>query len=395
MNDGSLEHRRPFDLRIRATRAEVDLVPLRHNLNAARALAGSAEILAVVKANAYGHGAVLVAQALEALGVRFLAVALVEEGVELRRAGVRVPILVLGGSYEGGYDWLVDYELTPTLFRREHVEGLAQAARAVGHPVKAHLKVDTGMGRLGVRADELEAFLDAIRSYPEVHWDGLMSHFANADLADALLTREQVRRFRTAHQQLLARGLSPQWRHIANSAGVIDLPEVRDASVFNMVRPGIMIYGVAPADRMALPTDLRPILSWKTQVIHLKAVSRGDAISYGSTWTAPRPSRIATLPVGYADGYSRRYSNRASVLIRGQRAPIVGRVCMDLCMVDATDVEGVQQGDEVVLLGRQGQGEILVGELAELAETISYEVLCALSSRIPRVLVQSDHTCLP
>ncbi|HEX9507566.1 MAG TPA: alanine racemase, partial [Myxococcales bacterium] len=353
-------------------------------------LAGSAEILAVVKANAYGHGAVLVARALEALGVRFLAVALIEEGVELRRAGVRVPILVLGGSYEGGYDWLLKYGLTPTLFRREHVEGLARAARAVGHPVKAHLKVDTGMGRLGVRADELEAFLDAIRSYPEVQWDGLMSHFANADLADALLTREQVRRFRTAHQQLLARGLSPQWRHISNSAGVIDLPEVRDGSVFNLVRPGLMLYGVAPADRMALPTDLRPILSWRTRVIHLKAVSRGDAISYGSIWTAPRPSRIATLPVGYADGYSRLYSNRASVLIRGQRAPIVGRVCMDLCMIDVTDIEGVQQGDEVVLLGRQGKEQILVGELAELAETIPYEVLCALSSRVPRVLVHSD-----
>ena len=392
MNDGLPEDRRSFDLRIRPTHAEVDPDALRHNMIAARALAGSAEILAVVKANAYGHGAVLVARALEALGVRFLAVALIEEGVELRRAGVRVPILVLGGSYEGGYDWLLKYELTPTLFRREHVEGLARAARAVGHPVKAHLKVDTGMGRLGVRADELEAFLDAIRSYPEVQWDGLMSHFANADLADALLTREQVKRFRTAHQQLLARGLSPQWRHISNSAGVIDLPEVRDGSVFNLVRPGLMLYGVAPADRMALPTDLRPILSWRTRVIHLKAVSRGDAISYGSTWTAPRPSRIATLPVGYADGYSRLYSNRASVLIRGQRAPIVGRVCMDLCMVDVTDVEGVQQSDEVVLLGRQGQEQILVGELAELAETIPYEVLCALSARVPRVLVQPEHS---
>lgn len=373
-------------LPIRPTRAEIDLPALRHNLAVAQKLAGGASVLAMVKANAYGHGAVAVAQALEQGGVAMLGVALVEEGVELRHAGVKAPILVLGGSYEGGYQLLVEHELVPTVFRLEHLEGLERAARLAGRTAKAHLKVDTGMGRIGVQLHELDAFLDQALDR-QVVIDGLLSHFANADLADAALTREQVARFRRALELLRARGLAPTFRHLSNSAGVLELPELREALDLNLVRPGIMLYGLAPAARLAARAELSPVLSWKTAVIHLKTVPAGTQVSYGSSWTAPRESLIATLPVGYADGYSRRYSNLASVLIRGARAPLVGRVCMDMCMVDVTEVPGVTVGDEVVLLGAQGEGRITAEELAQLAGTIHYEVVCGIGARVPRVAV--------
>ncbi len=378
--------RRALDVPIRPTRAEIDLRALVRNVSAIRALAPRAEILAVVKANAYGHGAVPIAQALENERVKMLGVALIEEGVELRNAGIRSPILVLGGSYEGGYGLMVAHRLTPTVFRPEHVKGFAQAAKRAGSPVSVHLKVDSGMGRLGVLPQDLDAFLDLAGKFREVQIDGLLSHFASADLENRDFTLEQVRCFKDAHARMLARGLRPSWRHLSNSAGVIDLPEVRDGLELNMVRPGIMLYGLHPAAWLQKATELHPVLTWKTAIIHLKTVAVGTPISYGSTWRAPRESLIATLPIGYADGYSRRYSNRAQVLIRGRRASVVGRVCMDMSMVDVTDIPAACVGDEVVLLGAQGQERIAAEELAELAGTIHYEVICAVGARVPRVV---------
>jgi alanine racemase len=388
--------RRALDHTIRPTRAEVDLPALRHNLAAARTLAGKAQVLAVVKANAYGHGAVPVARCLEAEGVTCLGVALVEEGLELRNAGVKAPILVLGGSYEGGYELLVAYDLTPTVFQLEHVARLSYAAAAQGKPqVKAHLKVDTGMGRIGVAMDALPEFLERARGYPNVVLDGLASHYASADLSDAgqaqapagggRFTREQLARFKEALAVVRAKGYAPTWRHLSNSAGVLDVPGAHDGLDLNLVRPGIMLYGLSPAGWLADRADLRPVLSWKTGITHLKTVPKGTPISYGSTWVAPAEAVIATLPIGYADGYSRAYSSRASVLVRGRRVPIAGRVCMDMCMVDVTGVEGVQVGDEAVLLGRQGGEQIRAEELAALAQTIHYEVLCGVGARVPRV----------
>jgi alanine racemase len=377
--------RRALDLLIRPTRAEVDLDALRRNVAAVRNVAPSAEILAVVKANAYGHGAAVIARALEEERVGMLGVALIEEAIELRNAGIRAPILVLGGSYEGGYDLLVAHQLTPTIFRPEHAQGFAQAARRAERPVDVHLKVDSGMGRIGVLPEELDSFLDLLVSFPEIRVDGLLSHFASADLENREFTQAQVRCFKDAHARMRARGLRPRWRHLSNSAGVIDLPEVRDGLELNMVRPGIMLYGLYPAEHLRGATALEPVLSWKTAVIHLKRVAAGTPISYGSTWRAPRESAIATLPIGYADGYSRRYSNRSQVLVRGRRAPLVGRVCMDMCMADVTDIPGVRVGDEVVLLGSQGAERIGAEELAALAETIHYEVICAVGARVPRV----------
>jgi len=219
--------------------------------------------------------------------------------------------------------------------------------------------------------------------------EGVLSHFANADLADAATTERQLDQFRTIVGELEAAGLRARWRHLANSAALVALPPSRDGAVLNLVRPGLALYGVAPAPWIQLPRPLEPVLSWKTEIVHLKSVPPGTAVSYGGTWTARRPSRIATLPVGYADGYPRRLSNRAQVLLRGRRAPVVGRVCMDLCMVDVTDVPGAALGDEVVLLGRQGSEEIAATELAAWLETMAYEVMCGLGARVPRVPVRS------
>jgi alanine racemase len=372
---------------IRPTRAEIDLGALTRNLQTLQTAAPGVDVLAVVKADAYGHGAVPVSRALEAAGVRFLGVALVEEGLALRQAGLKSDILVLGGAYEGGWELMLAQGMIPVVFRPEHLSALDAAATARGTTARAHLKVDTGMGRLGVLPPDVPAFLEAARRCRRLSLEGLCSHFANADLADAALTEQQIVRFRTALGQMRAAGFEPRWRHLSNSAGLLALPEARDGMEMNVARPGLALYGVQPAPWLRAPRVLEPVLSWKTSVVHLKTVPAGTPISYGSTWTAPRPSRIATLPVGYADGWSRLLSNRGAVLVRSRRAPIVGRVCMDLCMVDVTDLTGVEVGDEVVLIGRQGAEIQDAHQLAALQSTIAYDVLCAIGARVPRVVV--------
>jgi alanine racemase len=281
---------------------------------------------------------------------------------------------------------MIEHRMIPVVFRPEHLASLDAAAAARGTTARAHLKVDTGMGRLGVLPPDVPAFLETARGRRRVVLEGLCSHFANADLADAALTAQQVSRFRTALGQMRAAGFEPRWRHLSNSAGLLALPEARDGVEMNLARPGLALYGLQPAPWLRPPRMLEPVLSWKTGVVHLKSVPTGTPISYGSTWTAPRPSRIATLPVGYADGWSRLLSNRGAVLVRGRKAPIVGRVCMDLCMVDVTDIPDVEVGDEVVLIGRQGTEVQDAHQLAALQGTIAYDVLCAIGARVPRVV---------
>jgi len=373
--------------RIRPTRAEVDLGALVRNVRALRKLAPGVALLAMVKADAYGHGASLIAPALEAEGVELLGVALVEEGLALRHAGVGTEILVLGGAYEGGWDSMVRAGLVPAVFREDHLEALAAAAQKLGAVPRAHLKVDTGMARLGAQPEEVPVLLARARAL-QVDIQGVMSHFANADLADAAVTQQQLQKFRAVLAQVDAAGVRPRWRHLANSAALVALPSAREGESLNLVRPGLALYGVSPAPWIVTPQPLEPVLSWKTAVVHLKTVPAGTAVSYGGTWVARRPTRIATLPVGYADGYPRRLSNRGQVLLRGQRVPLVGRVCMDLCMVDVTDVADAALGDEVVLLGRQGTQEVGAVELAGWLETIPYEVLCGVGARVPRVAVR-------
>jgi alanine racemase len=377
---------------IRPTEAVVDLAAVAANHRLAVELGGRPAV-GVVKADAYGHGAVPVARTLAAAGAPFLAVALVEEGVELREAGLAVPVLVLGGAYEGGWELLVRHRLTPLVFTPGHVRQLAAAARAAGARATVHVKLDTGMGRIGVLPDGLPALLGALRDAPEVEVEGVCTHFASADLEPRATTERQVALFGEMAAALARAGHRLRWHHLANSAGTLDFPAARQ----DLTRPGIMLYGYLPFDAQARLSEtaraaagrVRPALTWRTALTHVKSVPPGTAISYGGRWVAERPSRIATLPVGYADGYPRRLSGRpgfgrAEVLVGGRRCPIAGTVCMDMLMVDVTDVPAAKPGDEAVLLGAQGAERITADELAERAGTISYEILCGVGRRVPR-----------
>ncbi len=379
----------------RPTSAQIDLAALRHNLSRIRAFAGTCRILAVVKANAYGHGAVPIAQELVRQGISCFGVSLAEEGVELRQAGITGDIIVLGGAWSDD-DEIVLNDLTPFIFTPEHVARLEKAALRTGKTAKAHLKLDTGMSRVGVITDsELDAFIEALKSAPHVVIDGLASHLANSEILTHPENAAQIQRFRQAHAHLEAAGIHPKWRHIANSGALLQIDAAHDGQEFNQVRPGIMLYGEAPSSELSPLADLRAVLSWRTSITHLKTIEAGRRVSYNGRWCAPAATRIATIPVGYADGYNRRFGNAAEVLIRGQRAPVVGTVCMDMCMVDVTRIEGVGLGDEVVLLGRQGTQEITAEELANRIGTIPYEILTSVGARVPRVVVDSEVSAIP
>lgn len=366
---------------IRPTVATIDLGALAHNYRQIRDWAGT-ELLAVVKADAYGHGAVACARVLEREGATFFGVAMTEEGLELRAGGIGGGILVLGGTYGDRYDLLVGYDLTPVVFRKEQLEALACAARAQGKAAVAHVKVDTGMGRLGVQPVDFPAFLDAADSLG-VELEGFSTHFANADIPDSDLNGVQFQRAEEAYAAMVARGKRPRFHHLANSAAALTRREAHG----NLIRSGTMLYGCMPADHLEGRLPLLPVLKWTTAITHLKHVEAGTAISYGSRWVAERRSLIATLPVGYADGYPRVLTNVGQVLVGGRRVPVTGTVCMDLLMVDVTDLPEVQVGEEAVLLGRQGAEEIRAEELARLCGTIHYEVICGIGSRVPRRFV--------
>jgi alanine racemase len=364
----------------RPTFAAIDAAGLRANLGAVRAaLPAHVAVLAVVKANAYGHGAALVAPIFEAAGADYLGVATIEEAVELRSAGVRKPTLVLTGATAGDVDACHEHQLSIALLHREMVPELAGAPGST--PLHVHIKIDTGMGRIGVLPADLPALLDDVRRTGRFHIDGIFSHFANADSVDRQYSDYQLKVFRQALETAAAAGARPRWVHIANSAATLSHPDAH----FTMVRPGIILYGIPPGPRFT-GDGFRPAMRLVTHILELKVVPSGFPVSYGQTFVTRRPSLIATLPIGYADGYSRRLSNRAAVLIRGQRAPVVGAVCMDLTMVDVTEVSGVELGDEVVLWGWQNGAEISVTEVAAWQETIAYEVLTGVGQRVPRIL---------
>jgi len=374
--------RRAFDLRVRPTEARIDAHALQHNLKEARRAAPRARICAVVKADGYGHGAAIAARSFLAAGAEWLGVALVEEGLALRNVGITAPILALGGQYTD-YGLLLQHRITPLVYRADMIEALAAAARARGVTAEAHLKLDTGMGRIGAQPEELGGLLDLLQKRPEVRLTGLSSHFANADLRDPTATGKALDLFAAARRAILDAGQPLALSHLANSAAVLDLPP----SHYDMVRPGLMLYGAAPAPRFGGMADLRPAMSWVTGIVHLKHVKAGTPISYGHKWIARRDSAIATLPVGYADGYRRSLTNKGEVLVRGKRVKQVGTVCMDMTMIDVTDVPGVREGEEVVLMGDQGEERISADDLAGLCDTIPYEIFCAIGTRVPRVAV--------
>ena len=368
---------------VRPTRAEVDLAAVADNVTLACRMAGpGTAVMAVVKADAYGHGAAPVARVAIRTGVSWLGVASPEEALPLRAAGIRAPILVLGPIAPEQADLVAASALDQCVSDPAQAEALDRAARARGRVLSVHLKVDTGMGRVGVAPGQVRATAEKIRALPCVRLRGLMTHFADAEAEDPAFAREQLRRFAEAEAGLRQAGIDRPIRHAANSAALLCLPEAR----LDLVRPGIMLYGYHPGGRhRSDKPGLRPSLRFRTAISQLAAVPRGASVSYGRTFVAPRDLVVATLPVGYADGWGRLLSNRGQVLIRGRRTPVIGRVCMDMTMVDVTTLPEVRVGDEAVLIGRQGEEEITADEVAEAQGTISYEVLCRIGPRVPRV----------
>ncbi|HYL82121.1 MAG TPA: alanine racemase [Candidatus Acidoferrum sp.] len=373
----------------RPTRVEVDLDAIASNVALARRIAGpGTEVMAVVKADAYGHGAIPVARVALRAGASWLGVAIPEEAVPLRAAGLTSRILVLGPIAPEQADLVVVHGLEQCVSDPVQAEALDRAARARGRILSLHLKVDTGMGRVGLPPKELRVAAEKIGALPSLRLTGLMTHFAEAEAEDPSFAREQLRRFAEALAAGREAGMAHPLRHAANSAALLYHPEAR----LDLVRPGIMLYGCHPrGGQNASEAGLRPALRFRTAISNLAAIPRGASVSYGRTFVAPRDSRVATLPVGYADGWGRLLSNRGHVLIRGRRAPIIGRVCMDMTMADVTDFPDVRMGDEAVLIGRQGAQEITADEVADAQGTISYEVLCRIGPRVPRVyLSQTD-----
>jgi alanine racemase len=371
---------------VRPTRAEINLEALRHNARVVQRHAGDARVWAVLKADGYGHGAPAVARTLERAGVDGFCVALLEEGIELREAGIRTPILVMGGYYGGAHDEMLARGLVPVVYDLGQVQGFARLVRigAVDGPIDVHLKIDTGMARLGVTMRELPKFAEALSEYPEVRVSGLMTHLACADSPTVEETRAQTLLFDEATAQLARRGVRATVRHAANSAALL-----RGEALFDAVRPGLALFGVAPqAGGVALSSELRAVMRVRSEIVSLREIDVGDSVGYGALFRASRPTRIATVPLGYADGLSRHVSNRGHLLLRGKRAPIVGAVSMDMAMIDVTDIPGACIRDEVVALGAQegplGKDAITADEVAGHAGTIAWEVLTSISRRVPR-----------
>lgn len=372
---------RVFLSRERPTWVEIDLAAIGENVSRLKAIAQPAALMAVLKADAYGHGAIRTARTALLHGADYLATACLGEAIALRRHGIGAPILILGFTPPWQAPEIVRHDLTATVYALEPVRHLARAVQALGRgPAKVHVKVDTGMGRLGLLPPAVPAFVEALRALPEIEIEGIFTHFACADAEDPTPTRRQIERFDAVLEGLRRQGVELRWIHAANSAGLFRFPEAH----YTMVRAGIALYGLDPSPQIRCPPGFRPALTFKTLVAQVKDLPPGSPISYGGTFVTTRPSTIAVLPVGYGDGFRRSPRNWQEVLVRGRRAPIVGVVCMDMCMIDVTDVPGVRVGDEAVLIGRQGADEITVAEVASRLGTIPYEVVTQILARVPR-----------
>ncbi|MBI3397835.1 MAG: alanine racemase [Deltaproteobacteria bacterium] len=368
----------------RPTLAIIDRAAIRSNfLQVKKNIAKEVDILAVVKANAYGHGAVETAKALGQAGCKFFGVAICEEGIKLREAGVKAPVIILGGIYTGQRRDIVKYNLTPVIFDIDTAHQLNNFSSKTGRKIKVHVKIDTGMGRLGLLPEEVEPFFQKLKRLANLEVDGILSHFAEADEENKGFSREQLAIFLKALKVIQKLAFKPHFQHIANSAALLEY----NPSHFNLVRPGIMLYGVYPTRRMMKKIKLKPVMRLVTKIIQLKDVPKGFSVSYGRKYITKKEGIIAAIPIGYGDGYPRHLSNKGEVLIRGQRARVAGTICMDITMLDVTHIKGVSVGDEAVIIGKQGNDEIQVDELAEKAGTIPYEILCGITSRVPRVYV--------
>ena len=367
----------------RPTFARIDLDALMHNVKALRGLIGPRRICAAVKADAYGHGAPAVATAMSVAGVSMFGVAMTEEAIELREAGIRQPVILLTTVPYEDMDQILDYGITACITDEPFAQRLSETARRRGRPVEAHVKVDTGMNRVGIAYHHAAETILRIGRLPGIRITGIFSHFACSDSEDLSACHEQLRLFRQVTEALKASRFAMPMLHMANSAATLRLPEAH----MDCVRPGLIFYGLRPRTVVDPPIPLKPVMSLHTRLVFCKRVPAGTKLGYGHTFTTWRESVIATLPIGYHDGYVRQYSNAGEVLIRGFRAPAVGRVCMDQTLVDATDVPGVQVGDEVVIYGEQSGRRISIEEMAARLERIPYELTCAVGGRVRRQYV--------
>jgi alanine racemase len=369
----------PEEARLRPTYAVVSLSRLRANLAAVKAHVAPARVMAILKANAYGHGLGAVARCLAAQAEAF-GVALVEEGIALRRLGIENPILVMGGTWTRQIPLFLEHRLTLTVPSLARLRDVEQAAAADGTRASVHLKIDTGMERIGVHHYTALSLLEEAARSPHVEVEGIYTHLANADAEDLSHARLQLERFQEVLGFYERRSLPMPTRHIANSAAILRMKE----SHLDLVRPGILLYGVYPFPGAPRTVEVRPALAWKSRVVYFKVVDAGSPVSYGSTWKSDHPVRVVTVPVGYGDGYFRSMSNRAQVVLRGARHPQVGLICMDQAMVNI-EWGTAYNGDEVVLIGEQGGARVTVEELALWAGTVPYEILTAINDRVPRL----------
>ncbi len=368
----------------RPTWAEIDLGAVAHNVGELRKRVGKdVRILGAVKADGYGHGAIPVSQAILRAGADYLGVSGLDEALELRAAGLEAPILIFGSNLPQETEEIVRGNLTATVYTETFASSLARFVRKQGRKVKVHIKIDTGMGRVGVYFEEAVDFVRKMAGKEGLQIEGIYTHFPSADEADKTFSLTQIERFRQIIVRLGEEGINIPLKHMANSAAILNFPE----SYFDLVRPGLILYGLYPSLEMKRELDLRPALSLKTKIVYLKKTSSGRTISYGRTYVTGKETIIATIPVGYGDGYSRFLSNKGEVLVKGKRAPVRGRICMDQTMVEVGHIPGVEVGDEVVLIGRQGEESITVEEIAERIGTVPHEIVSRLGKRVPRVYV--------
>lgn len=368
----------------RPTFAEVDLGAIAHNVRLIRGRIGAKRgLMAVVKADAYGHGATEVSKVALDSGADWLGVAMAEEGLALREEGIRAPILIMGPIFPSQLRLTLEADLIVALFTWEVACALDDEAGRMGKRAIVHVKVDTGMGRIGVPVRDALTFLRALQGLRHLEVQGIYTHFATADHADSSFTQRQMNDFMELCREAASMGIRIPMKHLSNSAAVLQYPD----TFLDLVRPGIMIYGCYPSVMVQRDMGLRPAMTLRTRVAMVKVLQPGESLSYGRTFVAQRHTRVATLPIGYADGLSRSHSNRGDVLIRGQRAPIIGTICMDMTLVDVTHIPEVLPADEAVIFGRQGSEQISVEEVAERIGTVSYEVLCSVGVRVPRLYV--------
>ncbi|PJI07854.1 MULTISPECIES: alanine racemase [Clostridium] len=374
---------------IRPVWAEINLDNLAYNMQQIRKCSKSDEIIGVVKADAYGHGAVDVAPVLLQNGANRLAVAVISEAVELRKAGIECPIMILGYTPISLVDSIIKYNIEQTVFSYEYAAKLSQAARENNIKLRVHIALDTGMGRIGfLPNDDSVNEVVKISKLSNIEIEGLFSHFSTSDEKNKEYTYTQFEKFNWFYDELRKNNVKINIRHIANSAAIMELPKTH----YEASRPGIILYGYYPSDEVDKnKLKLKPIMTLKTNVVHIKKMLPGQYVSYGRKFKCERESVIATLPVGYADGYTRMLSGKAKVIINGKFAPVVGRICMDQCMIDITDIPGVKVGDEVVIMGESDGKKFTADDIAEIIGTINYEVICMISKRVPRVYIKNKN----